>query len=562
MTRAKTRLLAALLFAIPLQAWGQAGLGPRGFDTDRPDIAPPRPPGRAAIPRSDREAAPAELPDIAIRDVAIAGDQMLDRAVLARVVAPFAGRRLNRDVINELSQAIAGAHREAGLALFGVVVPQQDFSQGVVIVRVIEGEVTEIVIEGDTEGADLSLTRAYAEAMRGERPLRRATMERALLLMSDIPGRRVTGRFEQLGEPGKVRLVLNMRRITLRYGLGFDNLGANYLGNVQMTTGVALNALLQEGDSTRFTVGFPVVDFERFTYFAVRHQQPIGTNGMTVSVNATHLEQRETADSNIKGRTTTVSLQLAYPIIRTQTQTLQVFGNFDILDSRVSVPLGRLSDEATRVIRLGAVYGLANEAQTRGGSLAIILSQGIDGAGARQRLGYFYGDPGFTKVTAIAQYQHAFWEQRFILRLRALAQYTAERLPSTEFFTYGGVMFGRGFDAATLYGDRGISASATLAMPFKTVMDVDSLASGRSEFLGRAIRGAEAYIFVDGGRAENLAPAPAPRGDRAASAGFGIGFPVADETNLNLEVAVPFLRPHNRAVDRGARFVAVFRRNF
>jgi hemolysin activation/secretion protein len=65
------------------------------------------------------------------------------------------------------------------------------------------------------------------------------------------------------------------------------------------------------------------------------------------------------------------------------------------------------------------------------------------------------------------------------------------------------------------------------------------------------IRRAEAYVFVDGGRAENLAPAPTPRGDRAASAGFGLGFPVADETNLNLEIAVPFIRPRNREADRG-----------
>jgi hemolysin activation/secretion protein len=74
----------------------------------------------------------------------------------------------------------------------------------------------------------------------------------------------------------------------------------------------------------------------------------------------------------------------------------------------------------------------------------------------------------------------------------------------------------------------------------------------------RVIRGAETYVFVDGGRAEKLASAP--RGDRAASAGFG--FPVANETNPNLEVAVPFIRPHNSEVDRGVRFVAVFRRNF
>lgn len=562
MHKMKAALALALLAGLSGEALAQAGLGARGFDTNRPDLVPPRPEGRIVNPPAERQVAPVNLPDVTIRDIAVTGEALVERDVLMRAVAPFAGRRLTREAINEITEAIAAAHRAAGLALFGVVVPQQNFAQGVVIVRVLEGEVSEVVIEGDTEGADLSLTRAYANTMLGERPLRRATMERALLLMADIPGRRVTGRFEQLPDPGKVRLVLNMSRISVRYGLGFDNLGARFLGNVQITTGATVNALLQEGDSTRATVGFPVVDVGRFTYVALRHQQPIGTNGMAISANISHLAQRVTDSSNIKGETTTASLQLTYPMIRTQTETLQLFGSLDLLDSRISVPLGRLSDEATRVVRVGAVYGRANEAQTRSGSLALVLSQGIDGAGARQRLGHYYGGPTFTKVTATASYQQALWNQRFVLRLRAMGQYTEDRQPSTEFFTYGGVMFGRGFDAATLFGDRGVSATATLAMPFKTLLDVDSLAAGRSAFLGRMIRGSEAYVFVDGARAENLLPAGAPRGDRAASAGFGFGIPVADDTNLNLEVAVPFLRPRNREVDRGARFVAVFRRNF
>ncbi|MDB5412240.1 MAG: Polypeptide-transport-associated domain protein ShlB-type [Rubritepida sp.] len=561
MTRVRALLSLASIVLLPMQAHAQAGLGPRGFDTDRPDITPLRPTGRTGIPPTAPQVVIPNLPDITIRDVAVVGDSLLDRAALGRAVAPFAGRRLTSAEINAISEAISLAHREAGLALFGVVVPQQDFAQGVVIVQVVEGQVAEVEFEGDTDGADLGLTRAYARALQNERPLRRATLERYLLLMADIPGRRVTSRFETSGSAGRVKLIINVRRTSVRFGLGIDNLGANYLGNAQMTTGATVNSVLREGDSTRLTVGFPIADFNRFTYLALRHQQPIGTDGFTLSGNFSFLEQRVTDGSNLHGQTSTFSLQAAYPIIRAVRETLQLFGSVDYLESRLAVPLGRISDEATRVLRAGVVYGLANEAQTRGGSLAVVLSQGIDTAGARQGIAY-YGDPGFTKVTAIASFQQALFEQRLVLRLRANAQFTTERLPASETFTYGGVNFGRGFDAATLYGDRGVAASATLAMPFRTVVDVDSLASGQSAFIGQAIRGSEAYIFVDGARVENFAPAIRPRGDRAASTGIGIGIPAGEETMLNLEVASPMVRPRNSAVDAGTRFVAIFRRNF
>lgn len=561
MNRVRDFLSLACIVLLPMQAQGQAGLGPRGFDTDRPDIAPLRPTGRTAVPPPERQVVVPNLPDIAIRDIAVVGDQLVDRAILGRAVAPFAGRRLTTAEITAISEAIGAAHREAGIALFGVVVPQQDFAQGVVIVQVVEGQIGEVVLEGDTEGADLSLTRAYAERLRAERPLRRATLERYLLLMADIPGRRVTSRFETADTAGRVKLIINVSRTSVRLGLGLDNLGANYLGNAQITTGATVNSVLREGDSTRLTVGFPIADFNRFTYLALRHQQPIGTNGFTLAANGSFLEQRVTGSSNLQGQSTTFSLQAAYPLIRGVRETLQLFGSADYLESRLAVPLGRISDEATRVLRAGAVYGLANEAQTRAGSVAVVLSQGLDTAGARQRIAY-YGDPGFTKMTALANFTQTLFQQRFALRLRASAQFTTERLPASETFTYGGTQFGRGFDAATLFGDRGISASATFAMPFRTVLDVDSLAAGRAEFLARAIRGSETYAFVDGARVENFAPAVRPRGDRAASVGIGIGLPAGEDTMLNLEIASPMVRPRNTAVDAGTRFVVVFRRNF
>lgn len=550
----------ALSVIVPAQALAQAGLGARGFDAERADIAPPRPAAPAPMAVAQPEVRAASLPDIVIRDVAIVGDVLLDRAVLARAVAPFAGRRLDRAQVEAIALALTAAHRAEGLALFGVVVPQQDFAGGLVIVRVIEGQVADIVIQGDTEGADLSLTRAYAEALRTERPLRQATLERQILLISDIPGRRVTSRFEAMETPGQVRLVLDVQRTSVRLGLGLDNLGARELGQVQFTLGATVNSLLREGDSTRLTYGGPT-DFARFSYVALRHQQPIGTSGLTLSGNVSFLEQRRTGDSSLRGITTTVGFQAVYPVIRSTTRTLQVFGGLDLLDARAEFPAGRMTDEATRVIRTGAVYALSNAAQTTGASLAVVLSQGLDVAGARQGV-RFYGDPGFTKATFIGSFQHALLEQRLVLRLRASAQVTNERLPSSELFTYGGVMFGRGFNAATLAGDRGIAASATLAVPFRTLFDVEAAAAGRPAILARMLRGGEAYVFADAARVENLQPLLARRGDRAASAGFGLALPVADETSLALEAAAPVVRPFAREVDRGFRFVAVFRRSF
>lgn len=543
-------------------AQAQAGLGARGFDTMRPDIVPPSP-VRGNAPAEPTLAAPAvsvQLPQITIADIAVTGDTLVERDVLRDAVAPFAGRPLTVETLQALLASVSGAHRAAGFAIVGVSLPQQDFARGLVVVRVTRGQISDVVIDGDTEDADFSLLRAHAEAIRAEQPLTRATLERRLLLMNDIPGRKIQARLEPTSEVGDARLVITVRRESVRYGLGLDNLGARELGDVQLTAGATVNALLRDGDSTRLTVGMPL-GMQRFTYVGARHQQPIGTNGLTASVSYSLLELRQTSNSDLHGQATTLGVQLAYPVILRPTMALQVFGGFDMLENRTDLGRLRAVDEGTRVLRAGGVFAMANEAGTRNGSLAVVLSQGIDGAGARQRI-LGYGDPAFTKVTMIARLDQVLVRDALTLRLRGTAQYTNERLPLSELATYGGVTAGRAFRAATVYGDRGVTASATLAVPFRAVLPVENAAARLGNFAGRMFSQGEFYTFADFGRMENLPPIAFRRGDRAASVGAGIGLPVADDTSLNLEMAFPVLRPNYTPTAERPRFVFVLRRNF
>jgi hemolysin activation/secretion protein len=552
--------LTACIWANGAQA--QAGLGARGFDTMRPDIVPPAPArGQAPADPLVAPAAPAvQLPEIAIADIAITGDAVLSRDALRETVAPFAGRPLTLPNLQSLLAALSAAHRAAGYAIVGLSLPQQDFARGLVVVRVVRGQISDIVIEGDTEGADLTLLRAHAEAIRNEQPLTRRTLERRLLLMNDIPGRKVQARLEPASTVGDARLVISIRRESVRYGVGLDNLGARELGDVQLTMGATVNALLREGDSTRLTVGMPIGN-QRFTYVSARHQQPIGTNGLVASVNYSLLELRQAANSDLHGQATTLGIQLAYPVILRPTMALQVFGGFDMLENRTDLGRLRAIDEGTRVLRAGGVFAMGNESGTRNGSLAVVVSQGIDGAGARQRI-YGYGDPAFTQVNLLARLDQVLVRDGLTLRLRGTAQYTGERLPASELTTYGGVTVGRAFRAATLYGDRGLTATATVAMPFRAVLPVENAAASLGRIAGRMLSGGEFYAFADYGRTENLPPIAFNRGDRAASAGIGIGLPVAEDTTFNLEVNYPILRPHYTPTAERPRFVFVFRRNF
>lgn len=547
-------LLSLAIGAMPAGTRAQPQMGPRLFDSDRLDVRPPTigPTRAAPVPAAPgaADAAP-DAPIGPFTRAEITGTTVLDAPTLQRVIAPYLNRVLTREETRTLSREVGALIQARGLAIFGVVIPPQTENDGVLRLRAVEGLVAEIVIQGDTEGADLHLIRSYAERLAAERPLSTATLERYVLLMNDIPGRRVTPALEPLdGRPGQMRLRLTVARINVRIGFGLDNVGAFDFGRLQGFTSLGLDSLLQEGDSTRIGIGWPF-DFRRFIYLVGSHRLPIGTNGAALSLSASYLQSYASTRSASSGDAATASLQFTYPIIRTALQNLTFSAGLDVLDTSQLVIGLTAADEATRVGRLGLTYTLT-DGTTRAFVAGAVLSQGFDVAGARQGLPMFYGSPDFTKGSFNLGYNHALFGGLMVLRLRGLAQAAFDRLPSSELFIYGGTQIGHAFVPGVLNGDYGFAGVLTLAVPFRFVPE-----GGR---LNTILRQSEAFAYVDGARVFSFSPAPMPGWNRAASAGFGVNMRLATDVYLQLEAARGIVAPLGPDTDDGWRFLFTLRR--
>ncbi|WP_426955695.1 ShlB/FhaC/HecB family hemolysin secretion/activation protein [Muricoccus radiodurans] len=502
----------------------------RILDRDRQDTRP-RLPQRTAPPTAtapavqNRSGAPAPFTLTAVR---LEGATLVPQEQLASSWSSRLGQRVELADLVAISDAIAARYREAGIALFTVLLPEQDFANGVVRVRVVEGRITDVQIEGDTEGADLSLLRAYVDRLLAERPLRQATLERYLLLMNDIPGLTVGSALEPMpdGPPGANRLRLGLQRKSFEVGSGVNNLGAVPLGRVQFDVNVVANSLFRQGDQTQVIYGFPG-DFQRYQYYGLNHTTPIGTDGATLRLSAGYLETRA-SNTTFDGTAVVTSIQFSYPVIRAIRETLSGTVSFDTLDSSSAFLGFTASDERTRVVRTGANW--ARQDSWEGvNAAALTLSVGLDALGARQR-SILGGDPSFAKVTLRGGREQTLpWG--FILRLTGSLQWAAETLPPSEKFLYGGPDFGRAFGAATLNGDRGVAGGLELAYRLP-----ETLTFGTFD-------GSEVYGFLDGARVWNEETRLLRARDSAASAGIGLRARVLQRVQLQVEAASAVQRP-------------------
>ena len=86
--------------------------------------------------------------------------------------------------------------------------------------------------------------------MAGERPLRRASLQRCLSLIRDIPGLTVDVKLLRGSRPGAVKLVLILKQKTHAVSLSFDNRTQEGLAQGEFNATGKLYGALRPGDET------------------------------------------------------------------------------------------------------------------------------------------------------------------------------------------------------------------------------------------------------------------------------------------------------------------------
>lgn len=450
------------------------------------------------------------------------------------------GKTITVKDIYSISDRIAAAYTKAGYSLFGVTVPAQNFADGHVHVHIIEGFVDAVEIQGEAEAGDLTLLRGYVARIIADRPLRQATLERYISLISSIPGFKVTSDFQPMpgGAPGAVKLRLAIKAKKYEYGIGIQNQGQNILGQTQATANAAVNNLLRNGDRTQLVFSVPL-DLQRFQYLALNHVQPLGTDGATVTFSGADLLTHP-VDKSSSGNAFLFSAVASYPLIRAVHEIMVVNLGIDTLNSDNGL-LGRtLSDERTRSIRLSAYY--VNDTWLGGTTQASVsLSQGVDVAGARRGT-IAYGGPVYTKATLrLSREQPLPWG--VVLRVKTFMQVSDAQLPASEQFAFGGTDFGQALQASSITGDRAVAAAIEFAHPLPDIFNT------------KWNSGTEGFAFVDGAYIWNAKTLYQLASDRGATTGVGICSKLLDKVTLQLAGATVLKEPLTPGSNRGWRLV-------
>jgi hemolysin activation/secretion protein len=281
---------------------------------DRTPVLPP-----ASFPR---ERALGSVDRIYVKSIVLKNLSLLTEKEAAEIVAPYQGRSVAIEEIYALRRRLSEAYVRHGYVNSGIVIPDQEITEGVVMLQEVRGTLTKIDITGNGHLAAGYITKKIASAAK--EPLRVEDLQEALeRLQQDPLIQRINARLTPGLRPGEAELSVVVKRTkSFRIDVGANNQGSVGTRGEQGTLSVVHLNLIGQGDAISAETG----SSGGRTIGSLSYSFPLTAGNTRIeesfSLDNSRIIEKPFDLIDIKSKTMRGSLSVSHPWIRSANQTL------------------------------------------------------------------------------------------------------------------------------------------------------------------------------------------------------------------------------------------------
>lgn len=486
---------------------------------------PPKATLQFTIPTQRKGAAATGAADLRfpLRRVLIEGATAFDPASAFAVdISRLTSQPSTLAEVTALADLIQARYLAMGLGLTRVFVPAQEIKDQSITIRVIEGHLAKVRVEGGDQRVRARVEARAADALAA-RPARVDLIERALLLVDDLPGVNVTGLIRPGDSFGAAELLVGYREVPYALVAGIGNRGSEFAGPWSGWVDAAVNSPFGWGEQIGVTLSAtPQISEQRSANG--RWLQPLVGSGLSLTTNANYSRGRPGAALKpfaVATESWGLGQRLALPLIRSRARNLTIEAGWNAQAARVELLANPFSKDQWRSVDAKVTYSQLN---WLGGELSAQagITQGLDIAGATGRSDGNASradvEPWYSRFNAEIGYSTRL-PAGFAASLTIGGQYTPDNLLAGEEFALGGSKFGRGYNGGDLSGPNGLGGGLEVRRGFNPEVP--------------RIDGVSLYGFLDGGRVWDSIAA----NTHLLSTGGGVRIGLFGKASLNAEVA-------------------------
>ncbi|CAN7363545.1 ShlB/FhaC/HecB family hemolysin secretion/activation protein [Massilia sp. LjRoot122] len=468
-------LSACALFGAAGQACAQVPDAGRALREATPPLPPPRPPAPTPLQLPAAPLAPPVQQDGAsfvLRGVSFVGNTRFSSEHLHTLMADQLGRQVNLAQLQVLAERVNTLYRDADYILTRTTIPVQDVTGGQVQFSVLEGRLGKVRIERiDDVRVHERQIEAIVASLPTDRPLTQRELERAMLMLSDMPGMSVQASIETGEQAGSFDLILEIKSVP-RYSLSVDadNHGSKATGEYRAGVMARLNGPFGRGDNldVRLMSSFGKgLNFGRVSYEA-----PLGPSGLRAGVAYSHVRYElgeEFSALDAYGTADVLEFSATYPVLRSRLRNLFAKASLEYkqLDDRIGA-VDIESDKRIQSLGLGLVYERRDRLFGGGYSSASItlfvgkldLRSPEDLAADQDALGY-RTDGRFVRASYVASRLQSI-TPAISAYVAVAGQFSNKNLASADKIAVGGPRAVRAFSSASGIGDEAHIANIEL----------------------------------------------------------------------------------------------------
>lgn len=423
------------------------------------------------LPPPEKETKDDHRVGVFIKKIELSGNTVFSADELAQCTKPYINRKLTTEDLDTLRQALTIMYINKGYINSGAVIPDQPVENGIIQIKIIEGKLTAIEVNGNKWFCDSFIKKRIA--LEAEKPLNiNSLQKRLVLLQQNQLIERLHSALKPGLSPGESILQIEVEELQpITVQLGFDNYQSPTVGAEEGWVTVAHRNLSGHGDTLHFAFGAsegatPQLD--------VSYSLPFTAYDTTLTLryrkNEFEVVEKPFDDLDVESKSEIYEIGIRQPLYRSLTQefALSLTGersrNRDyLLGERFSFSPGEENGESiVSALRFAQEWTYHSQKQ-----VVAARSQFSFGLNALNATTHSGETPDGRFVAWLGQFQWAQlvspWDVQLILR--ADLQLSNDSLLPLEQFAVGGRYSVRGYRENQLVRDQGFIASLESRIP-------------------------------------------------------------------------------------------------
>jgi hemolysin activation/secretion protein len=246
---------------------------------------------QAGLPKAPMEAQEAQLTPAGppvyfmLHTVRVTGTTIFDAKYLKFSWDPYLNKRVSINDLNHIVAIIKRVYKDLGFLTTTAYLPPQDVTQGNVEIRVVEGKLGTLSVEGNRYFSTPSIAK-YIHTYPGE-VMDMGEMQRDVMRINQNKDLNVSAVLAQGQEPETVDVTLKATdNFPWHASIGTDNQGTRLTGTFRRL--VTLNTSNLSGHEDTLSFNGAYTDFSQGDYLS--YQTPVGTNGTKLGLDVGYFD--------------------------------------------------------------------------------------------------------------------------------------------------------------------------------------------------------------------------------------------------------------------------------